>query len=87
MQTNRCLLIHAVSIHDEVLYEMLDSLIISRVAGNDIVSPYVVMNIEEPRITKVLHAEVEILLLLFFLIWIVSQDPLCYRSLFDPIIN
>jgi hypothetical protein len=45
---------------------MLNSPIISGIAGNNIVSPYIVINIEEPRITKVLHAEVEILLLLFF---------------------
>jgi hypothetical protein len=58
-----------VRIHDEVLYEMLNSPIISGIAGNNIVSPYIVINIEEPRITKVLHAEVEILLLLFFLLF------------------
>jgi hypothetical protein len=46
---------------------MLNSLIISGIAGNNIVSPYIVINIEEPRIAKVLHAEIEILLLLFFL--------------------
>jgi hypothetical protein len=45
---------------------MVDSLIISRIAGNKIVSPYIVINIEESRITKVLHAEVEVLLFLLF---------------------
>jgi len=45
---------------------MLNSPIISGIAGNNIVSPCVVINIKESRITKVLHAEVEILLLLFF---------------------
>jgi hypothetical protein len=42
------------------LYEMLKSLIISGIAGNNIVSPYMVIRREEPNIESVIHAEVGI---------------------------
>jgi hypothetical protein len=36
----------------------------SGIAGNNIVSPYIVIKIDEPKIAKVIHAEVEIVFLL-----------------------
>jgi hypothetical protein len=36
----------------------------SGIAGNNIVSPYIVIKIDEPKIAKVIHAEVEIAFLL-----------------------
>jgi hypothetical protein len=50
-----------VSIHAEVSYEMLNSRIISGIAGNSMVSPYIVISIVEPKMTNVFHAEVDIL--------------------------
>ena len=46
------------SIQDDVVYEISKSLIISRIAGNNIVSPYIVIRTVDPRITSVIHAEV-----------------------------
>jgi hypothetical protein len=43
---------------------MLNSVIMSGIAGNNIVSPYIVIKIDEPKIAKVIHAEVEIVFLL-----------------------
>src|SRR5918995_6092906 len=43
---------------------ILNSVIISGIAGNNIVSPYIVIKIDEPKIAKVIHAEVEIVFLL-----------------------
>jgi hypothetical protein len=43
---------------------MLNSVIMSGIAGNNIVSPYIVIKIDEPKIAKVIHAEVEIAFLL-----------------------
>jgi hypothetical protein len=46
---------YAVSIQEEVLYVILKSLIISGIAGRSIVSPYMVMRSEEPKIASVSH--------------------------------
>ena len=43
---------------------MLNSVIMSGIADNNIVSPYIVIKIDEPKIAKVIHAEVEIVFLL-----------------------
>src|SRR5215203_3477305 len=43
---------------------MLNSVIMSGIAGNNIVSPYIVIKIDEPKIAKLIHAEVEIVFLL-----------------------
>jgi hypothetical protein len=53
---------YAVSIQDDVLYEISKSLMISRMAGSNIVSPYIVIRIVDPRIASVIHAEVLIFL-------------------------
>src|SRR6188472_2971175 len=53
---------YAVSIQDDVLYEILKSRMISRIAGNNIVSPYIVIRMVDPRIPSVIHADVLILL-------------------------
>ena len=52
---------YAVSIQEDVLYEISKSLIVSRIAGNSIVSPYNVTRTVDPRIARVIHAEVLIL--------------------------
>ena len=52
---------YAVSIQDDVLYEISKSLIMSRIAGSSIVSPYNVIRIVDPRIASVNHAEVELI--------------------------
>src|SRR5919198_6389004 len=48
---------YAVSIQDDVLYEISKSLMMSRIAGNNIVSPYIVIRMVDPRIASVIHAE------------------------------
>jgi hypothetical protein len=52
------------SIHDEVLYSMLKSRIKSGIAGNTIVSPYIVIRPKQLKITNVVHAE-RVMLLCF----------------------
>src|SRR5712692_5464401 len=49
---------YAVSIQEDVVYEISKSLIISRIAGNNIVSPYIVIRTVDPRIASVIHVEV-----------------------------
>jgi hypothetical protein len=83
---------YAVSIQDDILYEISKSLIMSRIAGNSMVSPYIVIRIVDPRIASVIHAEVLISLevssnpVLFFgrLIGVVvavgSHSELYYRE-------
>lgn len=43
-------------IHDEVSYGMLNSFIISGIAGSSIVSPYIVISNVEPRMPRVIQA-------------------------------
>ena len=50
------------SIQDEVLYEMLKSLMKSGIAGRTIVSPYIVIRPRELRMASVAHADLLILL-------------------------
>jgi len=53
---------YAVSIQDDVLYEISKSWMMSRIAGNNIVSPYIVIRMVDPRIASVIHADVVIFL-------------------------
>jgi hypothetical protein len=53
---------YAVSIQDAVLYEISKSWMMSRIAGNNIVSPYIVIRMVDPRIASVIHADVVIFL-------------------------
>ena len=46
---------YAVSIQEEALYDMLKSLMILGIAGRSIVSPYIVIKREEPRMPSVSH--------------------------------
>jgi hypothetical protein len=48
---------YAVSIQEDVLYDILKSLIISGIAGKSIVSPYIVTKSAEPNTMRVIHAE------------------------------
>jgi hypothetical protein len=43
-------------IQEEVLYEILNSLIMSGIAGSNIVSPYMVIRSDRPKIARVTHA-------------------------------
>ena len=49
---------YAVSIQEDVLYEILKSRMISLIAGNSIVSPYIVIRMVDPRMAIVIHTEV-----------------------------
>src|SRR3712207_7534047 len=48
---------YAVSIQEELLYDISKSLMILGIAGRSIVSPYIVTNREEPRMPSMIHAE------------------------------
>lgn len=43
-------------IQEEVLYDILNSLIMSGIAGSNIVSPYMVISSDRPNIARVTHA-------------------------------
>lgn len=47
-------------IHEEVSYGILNSFIISGIAGSSIVSPYIVISNVEPRIPRVIQAVLDI---------------------------
>ena len=48
------------SIHDEVSYGILNSLMMSGIAGSNMVSPYIVISSVEPKIPSVIQAVLDI---------------------------